>query len=32
MARGPVYQKREGEDRELRCVYNTNSKEASFGG
>ena len=23
---------REGEDRERRCVYNTNSKEASFGG
>jgi hypothetical protein len=22
---------REGEDRERRCVYNTNSKEASFG-
>jgi hypothetical protein len=22
---------REGKDRERRCVYNTNSKEASFG-
>lgn len=23
---------RDGEERERRCVYNTNSKEASFGG
>ncbi len=23
---------RDGEDRERRCIYNTNSKEASFGG
>jgi hypothetical protein len=22
---------REGKDRERRCIYNTNSKEASFG-